>query len=414
MSSSFKGGGITSFGHEVANAYSKNNDYSIIIGSDKEVPINNDQIKKYYTNCSDLNVQNAIKLIKLINDEIRPDVIIGSNARILPVIAEFLNDNIKIITISHSLKFIESDVAAVAHRYVDHIIAGSVYNGQYMTKKFGVRDKKKIKVVYNFVKEYPHYAELIEKKKNATEIKIVYSGACATSKSPEIVLQTMRKMVKTDAHFKFYWMGRTMIHMSRYFPFIHISDIRALAPKDPRIIFTGRFDTRQEAEDLIASGNVLFAPSRREGCPMSFLEAVRVGTIAIVADFGNFNREIVEKGNFGYVIHHNDIDGFADRIVDICKNPQNYRDLYDNAYKTYTSEINFETWKSRMDNLIYKEGCNHSRRSSKLSTLKLRWNVARIKMLLMETNIKRAIFEDMKVLFRMWKLNRKEFIHNNK
>ena len=413
MSSSFKGGGITSFGHEVANAYSKDNDFSIIIGSDVKVPIQNEKVKKYYYNCSDLSVNNLKTIIELINNTIQPDVIIGSNARVLPVIAQFLKDDIKIITVSHSLKYIESDVAAVAHRYVDHIVAGSKYNGQHMAKKFSVKDKGKIKVIYNFVEDHPRYAEILEGKKQAQEISIVFPGACSSSKSPEIVLQIARKLVKTDANFKLYWMGRTMIHMSRHFPFLHISDIRDLAPKDPRVVFPGRLPTRQEAENLISLANILLSPSRREGCPMSFLEAMRTGTIAIVADFGNFNREIVEKGSFGYVIHHNDINGFADRIVDICKNPQNYKDLYDNAYKTYTSEINFETWKSRMDNLIYKEGCNHIRRSSKLSTLKLRWNVTRIKMLLMETNFKRVVFEDMKVLFRMWKLKRKEFIQNN-
>lgn len=414
MSSSFQGGGITTFGHEVANAYSIDNDFSIIIGSDQKAPINTKRVKKYYYNCDDLSVGNAKKLINLINNIIRPDIIIGSNAKILPVIAQFLNDDIKIITNSHSLKYIEADVAAVAHPYVDHIIAGSVYNGRYMARKFGVKDRGKIKVIYNFVKDYPRYKELIKQKKKEREIRIIYPGACATSKSPEIVLQTMRKLVKTDANFKFYWMGGTILHMSRYFPFLHIRDIRELAPKDPRIVFTGRLATRQEAEDLIASGNVQFSPSRREGCPMSFLEAMRVGTIFIVADFGNFNREIVEKGKFGYVIHHNDIDGFADRIIDICKNPQNYTELYDNAYKTFISETNFDTWKSRMDHLIYKDGCNHSPRSRQVSTMKLRWNKTRIIMLLLETNFKRAIFEDIKVLLRMWKLKRREFIHNNR
>jgi glycosyltransferase involved in cell wall biosynthesis len=69
---------------------------------------------------------------------------------------------------------------------------------------------------------------------------------------------------------------------------------------------------------------------------------VRVGTIAIVADFGNFNWEIVEKGKFDYVFHYNDIDSFANRIVDICKNQQNYSELYDNSYNTFLNELNFE------------------------------------------------------------------------
>lgn len=414
MSSSFSGGGITSFGHEVAKAYSKNNEFSIIIGSDAKVPIKNDRVKKYYINCNDISIGNVKKVIDLINNTICPDVIIGSNARILPVVAQFLNDGIKIITVSHSLKYIESDVAAAAHRYVDSIIAGSEYNSQYMAKKFGIKDRGKIKVVYNFVKDHPDYVEIMHDKKQADEIRIVYSGACASSKSPEIVLQTMRKLVKTDASFKFYWMGRTKIHLSRHFSFLHLRDIRDLAPRDPRFVFPGRLATREEAEALIASANVYFAPSRREGCPMAFIEAVRVGTIAIVADFGNFNREIVEKGDFGFVIHYNDIDGFAEKILDICKNHHNYEGLYDKAYKTYLNELNYETWKKRMDELIYSGDCNHTQRSTRFSKLTLFKNIVRMKWLKFESDFERTVFEDMKVLFRMWKLKKKDFIRNNK
>ncbi len=414
MSSSFNGGGITSFGHEVANAYSKDNDFSIIIGSDAKVPIQNEKVKKYYYDCSDLNISNLKTIVELINNTIQPDVIIGSNARILPVIAQFLNDDIKIITVSHSLKYIESDVAAVAHPYVDHIIAGSKYNEQHMARKFGVKDKGKIKVIYNFVEDHPQYAKILESKKEAQEISIVFPGACSSSKSPEIVLQIVRKLVKTDANFKFYWMGRTMIHLSRYFPFLHVSDIKDLAPNDPRVVFPGRLSTRQEAENLISSANILLSPSRREGCPMSFLEAVRTGAIAIVADFGNFNREIVEKGHFGYVLHYNDIDGFTDRITDICKNPHNYIELYDNAYNTYLNELNFNTWKRQMDNLIYTEGCNHVQRNDKVPMIKICMNIIRLKLLIIESNIERTIFEDLKVLFRMGKLKKKAFIHDNR
>lgn len=67
----------------------------------------------------------------------------------------------------------------------------------------------------------------------------------------------------------------------------------------------------------------------------------------------------------------------------------------------------------QMDNLIYKEGCNHSPRSKKVSMLKLRINATKIKMLNMESNFQRAFFEDIKVLLRFWKLKRRSFIRNN-
>lgn len=414
LSSSFSGGGISSFAHEVANAYAKENVFSIILGNDSKVPLTIQGVNKYYINCDDLSVKNATRLIELINSNICPDVIIGSNAKILPIIAQFLNDSIKIITVSHSLKYIESDVAAMAHRYVDYIIAGSEYNGQNMARRFGVKDKSKIKVIYNFVKDHPDYLKIIEQKKQAGEISIVFPGACAPSKSPDIVLQILRKIVETDANFKFYWMGRTTIHLSRHFPFLHVRNVKDLVPNDSRIVFPGRLPTREEAETLIASGNIQLSPSRREGCPMSFLEAMRVGSMAIVADFGNFNREIVEKGSCGFVFHYNDIDGFANQIVDICKNPQDFVQFYDNAYNTFLKELSYTVWKKRMDNLIYVEGYNHVKRSEKLSLLKLRINIAKLKWMKFESDINRTLFEDIKVLLRMWRLKKIDYLRNNR
>ena len=311
------------------------------------------------------------------------------------------------------MKYIESDVAVVAHHYVDYIISGSEYNSQYMARKFHVKDKTKIRVLYNFVKEHPLHVEILENKKHSKEISIVFPGACAPAKSPEIVLQVVRKLAKTDANFKFYWMGRTIIHMSRHFPFLHVRDVRDLVPKDPRIIFPGRLPTREEAENLIASSNIQICPSRREGCPMSFLEAIRVGTIAIVADFGNFNREIVEKGNFGYVIHYNDIDTFAEKIIDICRNPKSYTDFYDNARHIFEKELCYEVWKSRMDNLIYDSDLNHKRRRTKVSYFRLSINILKMKFLIFQSFFNRTFFECYKLIFRMWKLKRKQTISNN-
>ena len=414
MTSSFLGGGITSFGHEVANAYSTDNEFSIIIGSDAKFPIQNEKVKKYYYDCHDLGLANVKALIHLIDHIIQPDLIIGSNARVLPVIAKYLNDSIKIITVSHSLKFIEADVAAVSHRFVDYIIAGSVYNEQYMANKFTIKSNNKIKVIYNFVKDYQHSEDIIAAKKTAEVPSIVFPGGCAAPKSPEIVLQIVRKLVDTDASFKFYWMGRTTIHLSRHFPFFHVKDIRDIAPKDPRVVFTGRLATRQEAENLIASGNIQLSPSRREGCPMSFLEAIRVGTIAIVADFGNFNREIVEKGGFGYVIHYNDIDSFANQIVDICRNHTSYSDLYDRSRNAFERELSFDVWKRKMDNLIYSEGFNHVERKKSVSNIGLLSNIMKIKILFLQSIIEGGFLENFKVLFRMWKLKNKPFIRDNR
>ena len=407
LSSSFNGGGITSYAHEVADAYSKDNELSFVIGDDSVAPIKDDRIKKYYYDCNNLRICNALAIIRLINTEIRPDVIIGSNAWILPVIARFLNQNIRIITVSHSLKYLESDLAALAHRYCDYIIAGSEYNRDYMSKRFRIKNRDKVKVLYHFVKGYPDKDEIINAKRNSDVVSITFPGGCSSSKTPELIVKIVRKLVKTNLNFRFYWMGNTMVHLSRYFPFFRINNVRDLIPKDSRIVFTGKLK-RAESEKLLASTNVLLSPSRREGCPMAFLEAVRAGVIAVVGDYPIFNREIVEKGGFGYVCSHKDESSFVKVLEKIILSPSAYADQYDKAYDTFRNELSYDIWKSRMDSLVYSDFSMHETRSCKVNRLRLFIDIIRLKYLNLESIIRRTLFEDIKVLISMWKLKNEE------
>ena len=111
-SSSFAGGGITSYAHELINCYSEGNDFSVIIGNDEQCPIIKTGVKVYKYNCSDISFSNIRSIIKLINEEICPDILISSCAKVIALALPYLNDSIKIITVSHSLKYIEADIAA--------------------------------------------------------------------------------------------------------------------------------------------------------------------------------------------------------------------------------------------------------------------------------------------------------------
>ena len=103
--SSFKGGGITSYAHELINCYSKGNSFSVIIGDDSQNPINRDGVAIYKYDCSDLSFANICNIIKLINEEIKPDILIASCAKAISLALPYLNNNIKVIAVSHSLKY---------------------------------------------------------------------------------------------------------------------------------------------------------------------------------------------------------------------------------------------------------------------------------------------------------------------
>ena len=147
------------------------------------------------------------------------------------------------------------------------------------------------------------------------------------------------------------------------------------------------------------------APSRREACPIALLEAMRVGTIPIVADFDIANKEIVRDGKNGFVISHKNIDAWVNRIGDIINNPSNYTDIYYNSYMTFKEELTFDIWKNNMDRVIYGSGLNHRRRSE-LTMSDLLIRTLYIKFDLWRCKKERFFLEGLKVLFEWIKIKR--------
>lgn len=153
-------------------------------------------------------------------------------------------------------------------------------------------------------------------------------------------------------------MGTTTPPFKKIQPFKEIKDI---LPNDSRLVITGRVP-REEAMRISNEANIFLTPSRREGCPMALLEAMRVGTIPITSDYNNACKEIIKDGYNGYVIPHKNISGFIKRIKDIIRYPDRYNEIYDNSYKTYQAELSFTTWKKAMDALLNVTNCRHKKR----------------------------------------------------
>lgn len=402
-SSSFGGGGITSYAHELIGNYSIGNEFCVMLGNEKKSPIQNRNIRIMYYDMSNISIQNQRTILKVINEDIKPDIIINSFATVISLIAPYLSNNIKLITVSHSLKYIEAELAGMNSKYVDKIIALSRSGKRYISKRFSIKDTDKISVIYNFVGEHPLAEKYRKKKIINNTINIVYPGGCAGSKTPELVISVLKELQKSDLNFKFYWMGGNYVHLSRYFPFLGMNDIRDFVKKDERIIFTGKIP-REEANEIISNANILFSPSRREGCPMSLIEAMRVGAICIVSDFPIANKEIIEDGKNGYVIPHTNINGFVERITDIITNHEKYIHIYDCSYKSYREGYAYDSWKTQMDNIINNSQTSHCTRRKSISEIVLRINALKFKLRKFFCKLDVTINEDIKVLLALYKL----------
>ena len=210
------GGGITTYCSELIRCLSKKHNLTVVLKDDSMFPIKEPGVRVLYHDTQDLSKENAKLFIKLINEEVKPDIVIGSFALIIPVIAPFLNENIRLMTVSHSGKYFASDYCALNHKYIDHIIgASSDYNKRYLERKFHIKDHSKIRVIYNSVASDPELERLCNEKKTKDIVSIVYSGGGLPGKNPDLVLKILCLLLKTDLNFKFYWTGGSKLPLPK-------------------------------------------------------------------------------------------------------------------------------------------------------------------------------------------------------
>lgn len=374
ISSSFKGGGISAYAIEVINCFKAEHNISVIIGDDQRSPLTDVSVYHYETKKT--SFENARKILKLIVDEIKPDVIINSFGIIFPLILPYLPNNIKVITVSHSLRYNEADVAGINSKYADHVIALSHYNAQYLKKTFHVEDSK-ISVIYNCVEDVlKNNTGFIAQKKKNNPLNIVFVGGTSAAKSPEIIFSVMKALSTTDANFVFYFMGAKTPTLSKFQPFKYISDTYSF---DKRFVFTGRV-CRDEALKIISEANIFLIPSRREGCPMALLEAMRYGSIIITSDFHNACCEMITNNENGIVIPHREIDAFNKTILDILNNHESYYGLYDRCYLSYLNNYSIPVWQEQMNVLLKDSILKHKQRKRKLRKLSYLFDLLKMKL----------------------------------
>ena len=348
--------GIPSFNRELCNLLNKENEMHLLV--DENIHSYTGYIKIFTTfGINIYKYEDAFKLLILLLKE-RYDVVINSNSHIMSLLAAFIDDKTRLITVSHSLGTMDCDNAAFNNKYVDSIIALSSSCRAYISKRFGINSDKKIKVVFNSVAENLKADLLRNAKKTADKIKIVFAGGSAASKSPDLVVPIVHDLCKFEIPFEFYWLGITSPPLKRIQPF---DDIRLVLPKDNRIIVTGLIPQKKAAE-IIATCNVFLAPSRREGFPMALLEAMRIGCIPVVSDYKIANQEIIQDGKNGFVISHKDTKAFVDRIVDITKNHANYYNIYEESYKTFVDILSFPVWRKHIQEVIADSSTSHKQR----------------------------------------------------
>ena len=106
--------------------------------------------------------------------------------------------------------------------------------------------------------------------------------------------------------------------------FLH--ELKELAQKDKRIIFTG-FVQGQLLEELYSNAYVYVLPSDLEGMPLSLLEAMSYGNCCVVSDIAECAEVVEDKA---VVFKKSNVEQLGEKLQDLCQDPErvkHYKDI---------------------------------------------------------------------------------------
>lgn len=340
---SYNGGGISSYGIDFLKLMAKNHECYVVSG-DIINEENNYLVKECYklvtTDLSLISVKQFLNLI----DEIKPDIIVNSNFQLMSIAIPYIDFNIIKISISH---FVDGELAKVAgfnHIFYSAIIALSFEGKKFLDYYYKINEKNKVVVIYNF-----HQISNANIHKISNDpVVITFPGGSSLHKNPTLVYSLLTLLQKTNLSFKFYWLGETKLPGNRLFS---TGSIKDLIKKDKRIVFTGLIP-RSDATAIINITNIFLLPSKKEGCPISLLEAISSGVIPIIADSKHASSELIINKKSGFILNENDVNLYFELISNIIDNHKNYENIYLSSRKLHHEKLSEFKWQEQMMRLF--------------------------------------------------------------
>lgn len=332
-----RAGGVASYNQELVRALCDNNVFYLLTDSDECNVKGFFETKSTFKKSAE-SFDDCREIVDWINSG-QFDLVIDSFSSFIPYVCPFLNA--PIVSISHFVNGQIAHKAGYNSLYKSSIIALSNYSKTFIEESFRINNKDKVKVVYNFVAPASKKID----KVNDDVMTFVYPGGSDVHKSFDVVLDAIYRLVRTDLNFRFIWLGGNTLPSANR-SLLKKSKLTQLLPKDERVVYKGHIP-REDAEEIIGSANVFVLPSRGEGCPMTLLEAMRIGCIPIVSDARHGSREIVEKCG-GYIVKQGSGKELFNTIKAIIHNPAANVGYYAQTRAYSEIELGREKWVSSM------------------------------------------------------------------
>lgn len=178
---------------------------------------------------------------------------------------------------------------------------------------------KKIKLIYNGVNEERLKCEL--KSRNEIRAKIgISENDLAIVHIAKVEFMRKNQLLSLRVH-------RALKHYYKAF-LLFVGDgpdlniLRDMNKDDPTVKILG---ARKDIPELLASSDIFFLPSYREGFPISIIEAMYYGLPVIASNVGGIS-EIIKDGINGFLIDPNNYE--LERLVSLIIQLRDKREIY--------------------------------------------------------------------------------------
>ena len=109
---------------------------------------------------------------------------------------------------------------------------------------------------------------------------------------------------------------------------------------------------RSDIPKLLKISNLALSSANQEGLPVNLMEALYVG-LPVVATNCRGNRDLIKNGVNGFIIEKNNVDGFADAIMNLYKDRTKYEMISKNNLKD-VNKYYLNSILERMNNIYFE------------------------------------------------------------
>lgn len=219
-------------------------------------------------------------------------------------------------------------------RYTDVLITINKADYNLASKKFGAKSIKYIPGVGVDIEKfdnskYDSKSKKIELGVEDSEIVALSVGELSERKNHEIVIKAISKLPKEyKQKIKYFIVGRGDLES-------HLKNLCDELKLD-NVFFLGY---RTDIPELCAASNMFLFPSKQEGLPVALMEAMSCG-LPVVCSRIRGNIDLIENSVGGYLYNANDVNGFAEGIINIMNSTSNKMGEYNaNNMKNFSIDV---------------------------------------------------------------------------